>query len=72
MDAYTYVKHDGMKAFKAFDIINVRFVDKMIYATILPVDDVNKWSLQVFADMNKHINLKVQLRVGNKIYFETK
>lgn len=72
MDAYTYVKHDGRSAFKAFDMNDGCFVDKLIYATIIAVTDENKEKLQRLADMNKHINLKIQLRVGNKIYFETK
>ena len=72
MDAYTYVKHDGMNAFKAFDMNGGCFVDRLIYATIIAVTDENKEKLQRLADMNKHINIKVQLRVSNKIYFETK
>lgn len=72
MEAFTYIKCDGMKSFKACDINNGYCVDKLIYATIMAVTDENKEKLQRLADMNKHINLKVQLRVGNKIYFETK
>lgn len=72
MEAYTYIKYDGMKTFKAFDINGRVCVDRLIYATILEVNEENKIKLQRLADMNKEINLVVQLRVGNKIYFETK
>lgn len=71
MEAYTYVKYDGMNTFKAFDINEGCCVDRLIYATIIEVNDENKIKLQRLADMNKHINLVIQLRVGNKIFFET-
>ena len=72
MEAYTYIKYDGMNTFKAFDINDGVCVDRLIYATILEANEENKIKLQRLADMNKEINLVVQLRVGNKIYFETK
>ena len=72
MEAFTYIKYDGMKSFKACDINDGSCVDRPIYATIIEVTEDNKIKLQRLADMNKDINLIVQLRVGNKIYFETK
>lgn len=72
MEAFTYIKCDGMNTFKACDINKGYCVDKLIYATIVEVTEDNKIKLQRLADMNKEINLVVQLRVCNKIYFETK
>ena len=72
MEAFTYIKYDGMKSFKACNINEGYCVNRLLYATIIEVTDENKEKLQNLADMNKHINLKIQLRVGNKIYFETK
>ena len=72
MKAYTYIKCDGMNTFKACNINEGSCVDRLIYATIIEVTEENKIKLQRLADMNKDINLIVQLRVGNKIYFETK
>ena len=72
MEAYTYIKCDGMNTFKACNVNDCVCVDRLIYATLVEVTEENKMKLQRLADMNKHINLKVQLRVGNKIYFETK
>ena len=72
MEAFTYIKCDGMKSFKACDINEGYCVDRLIYATLVEVTEENKIKLQRLADMNKEINLVVQLRVGNKIYFETK
>ena len=72
MKAYTYIKCDGMKSFKACNVNDGTCVDRLIYATIVEVTEENKIKLQRLADMNKDINLIVQLRVGNKIYFETK
>lgn len=72
MEAFTYIKYDGMKSFKACDINEGYCVDRLIYATLVEVNEENKMKLQRLADMNKHINLAIQLRVGNKIYFETK
>lgn len=72
MEAFTYIKCDGMNTFKACDINKGYCVDRLIYATLVEVTDENKMKLQRLADMNKEINLIVQLRVCNKIYFETK
>lgn len=72
MEAFTYIKCDGMNTFKACDINKGYCVDKLIYATLVEVTEENKIKMQRLADMNKHINLAIQLRVGNKIYFETK
>lgn len=72
MKAYTYIKCDGMSTFKACNINDGACVDRLIYATIVEVTEDNKIKLQRLADMNKEINLIVQLRIGNKIYFETK
>ena len=72
MEAFTYIKYDGMNTFKACDINEGYCVDRLIYATLVEVTEENKMKLQRLADMNKHINLAIQLRVGNKIYFKTK
>lgn len=72
MEAFTYIKCDGMNTFKACDINKGYCVDKLIYATLVEVTEENKIKMQRLADMNKGINLVLQLRVGNKIYFETK
>ncbi len=72
MEAFTYIKCDGMNTFKACDINKGYCVDKLIYATLVEVTEENKIKMQQLADMNKGINLVLQLRVGNKIYFETK
>ena len=61
-----------MESFKACDINKGYCVDKLIYATLVEVTEENKIKMQRLADMNKGINLVLQLRVGNKIYFETK
>jgi hypothetical protein len=69
----TYCKCDGMKTFKAFDINEGRAVGNLVYATMIKATDENKRKLQELADLNKGINLKVQLRqCGKKIVFETK
>ena len=72
MEAYTYIKCDGMSTFMACNVNDGTCVDRLIYATIVEVTEDNKIKLQRLADMNKGINLVLQLRVGNKIYFETK
>ena len=72
MKAYTYIKCDGMNTFKACNVNDGSCVDRLIYATIVEVTEGNKIKLQRLAGMNKDINLIVQLRVGNNIYFETK
>ena len=72
MEAFTNIKYDGMKSFKACDINDGYCVNRLLYATLVEVTEENKMKLQRLADMNKEINLVVQLRVGNKIYFETK
>lgn len=71
MQAYVYVKYEGMNSFKAFDMENCVPVDRLIYASILDVTEENKAKLQRLADINKEIGLQIQLRVGNKIYFKT-
>ena len=71
MQAYVYVKYEGMNSFKAFDLENRVSVDRLIYASILDVTEENKAKLQRLADINKEIGLQIQLRVGNKIYFKT-
>ena len=72
MQAYVYVKYEGMKSFKAFDMENCVPVDKLIYASILDVTEENKAKLQRLADANKNIGLQIQLGVGRKIYFQSK
>lgn len=72
MQAYVYVKYEGMNSFKAFDLENRVSVDRLIYASILDVTEENKAMLQRLADINKEISLSIQLRVGSKVYFQSK
>lgn len=67
-----YCKYDGMKTFKAFDLSNGSFVDRLVYASMVDITDENKEKLQRLADLNKGINLKIQLRQGQKVMFMTK
>lgn len=70
---FTYAKYDGLNKFTAFDINEGYPVTRKIYCTLLAATDENKRKLQELADLNKGINLKIQLRDGNnKIVFETK
>lgn len=66
-----YCKMGTQKSFKAFDINKGIQVNNLIYATIIEPTDENKAKLQELADLNKEINLKIQLREGKKIIFET-
>lgn len=68
----TYCKFKGERAFKAFDINEGYAVDKIIYATIIDVTPENCRKLQDLADLNKENGLKIQLRQGTKVLFETK
>lgn len=70
---FTYAKYDGLNKFTAFDINEGYPVTRKIYCTLLAATDENKRKLQELADLNKAINLKIQLRdIDNKIMFETK
>ena len=70
---FTYAKYDGLNKFTAFDINEGYPVTRKIYCTLLAATDENKRKLQELADLNKAINLKIQLRdMDNKIMFETK
>ena len=70
---FTYAKYDGLSTFTAFDINEGYPVARKIYCTLLAATDENKRKLQHLADLNKCINLKIQLRDGdNKVVFETK
>lgn len=70
---FTYAKYDGLNKFTAFDINEGYPVTRKIYCTLLVATDENKRKLQELADLNKAINLKIQLRDGdNKVVFETK
>ena len=70
---FTYAKYDGLNKFTAFDINEGYPVARKIYCTLLAATDENKRKLQHLADLNKCINLKIQLRDGdNKVVFETK
>lgn len=72
-ECFTYCKYDGLKTFKAFDINEGYPVSKKIYCTLIEPSNENKTKLQNFANDNKHINLKIQLRdENNKVVFETK
>ena len=69
----TYAKYDGLNKFTAFDINEGYPVTRKIYCTLVAATDENKRKLQHLADINKGINLKIQLRDGdNKVVFETK
>lgn len=72
MKAYVYVKYEGMKSFKAFDMENCVPVDRLIYASMLDVTEENKAKLQRLADANKKIGLQIQLGAGRKVYFQSK
>lgn len=73
MECFTYAKYDGLKNFTAFDINEGYPVSRKIYCTLVEATDENKRKLQNLADLNKAINLKIQLRNGNnKVMFETK
>lgn len=70
---FTYAKYDGLNKFTAFDINEGYPVTRKIYCTLVEATDENKRKLQHLADINKSINLKIQLRDGdNKVVFETK
>lgn len=70
---FVYVRYRGMKQFKAFDVNECVTVEKLIFATLIENSDENRKKLQALADLNKMINLKLQLRNHNgKIVFETK
>lgn len=70
---FTYAKYDGLNKFTAFDINEGYPVTRKIYCTLVEATDENKRKLQHLADLNKGINLKIQLRDGdNKVVFETK
>ena len=69
---YVYAKRDGMKQFKAFDVNGCFTVERLIYATLLENSQENRMKLQELADLNKALNLKLQLRNhGGKVEFET-
>lgn len=70
---FTYAKYDGLNKFTAFDINEGYPVTRKIYCTLLTATDENKRKLQHLADINKGVNLKIQLRDSdNKVVFETK
>ena len=70
---FTYANYDGLNKFTGFDINEGYPVNRKIYCTLVEATDENKRKLQHLADLNKCINLKIQLRDGdNKVVFETK
>jgi hypothetical protein len=70
---FVYARFDGMKHFKAFDVNGGFAVDRLIYATLVDNSDENRIKLQKLADLNKAVNLKLQLRNHKGIVeFETK
>lgn len=72
-NCYTYCKYDGLSRYTAFDLNEGCPVNRLIYCTLLEDNTDNRAKLQRLADMNKHINLKIQLRTGNgRVTFETK
>jgi len=68
----TYAKYGEMKSYKAFDLQNGVPVGNIIYATSLENTEDNRRKLQELADLNKAINLSLQLRKDGKIIFQTK
>lgn len=72
MDWYiVYAKLDGCKTFGAFDISEGRFVENLIYASLLENTKDNRRKLQELADLNKECHLVLQLRHKGKVKFET-
>lgn len=70
---FIYGKVNGMKSYKAMDINEGTFVDKLIYATLIEDTERNRNKLQELADMNKEIGLVLQLRSNNgKSIYTTK
>ena len=41
MEAYTYIKYDGMKSFKACNINDGVCIDRLIYATLVESNEIN-------------------------------
>ena len=69
----TYAKYDGLNKFTAFDINEGYPVTRKIYCTLVEATDENKRKLQHLADINKGVNLKIQLRdANNNVVFQTK
>ena len=68
----TYAKYDGLNKFTAFDINEGYPVTRKIYCTLVEATDENKRKLQHLADINKGVNLKIQLRdANNNVVFQT-
>lgn len=66
-----YAKYEGMKSFRAFDIENARFVNNVIYATMLMDTEDNKKKLKEIAEENKNISLVLQLRNNGLVVYST-
>ena len=66
-----YAKYEGMSNFKAFDIENGRFVNNIIYATMVQNTEDKKKMLKEIADDNKNISLVLQLRNEGRVVFST-
>lgn len=71
-DFFTYAKYNGLNKFTAFDINEGYPVTRKIYCTLIEATVENKRKLQELADLNKGINLKIQLRdANNNVVFQT-
>lgn len=67
-----YIKIDGMKTFKAFDITSGAIVNNIIYASAIDNNEKNRNMLQEMADSRKDINVVFQLRYNGNVIFQTK
>lgn len=68
----TYAKYNKMETFRAFDLNEGYCVSNIIYATQIENTKENQEALQHIADINKDLNLILQLRDGKKVVFQTK
>ena len=66
-----YVKFDGCKGFKAFDVNEGRQVGNLIYASLVENTEDTRTKLQKLADLNKECHLILQLRRKGKVKFQT-
>ena len=69
---YTYCKFSGEKKFIAYDINDGVPAGRLIYCTLIELNEKNCEKLQKLADLNKDNGLVIQLRSRNKVLFETK
>ena len=67
-----YIKTNGMRSFKAFDIVNGTTVNNVIYASAIDNNEKNKALLQEMAEKREDIGVVFQLRNDGKVVFQTK